>query len=99
MAANMSALGLILPSFTHPNSTRPGISLSSGDNFPRSPDFSQSVDDQKMWVVQSPDFVVNSAVSIDLQSTNLVQYLRLVKLDKIVNDDVWRPKKLKMVLL
>ena len=66
------------------------------DSIGRTPKFCNPVDDQKMWVVDSPDFVVNSAVSIDLQSTNLVQYLRLVKLDKVMNDDVWRPEKLKI---
>ena len=42
-----------------------------------------------------PDFVVDSPICKDFQGTNLVQNLRLVKVYKIMNDDVRRPEKLK----
>ena len=42
-----------------------------------------------------PDFVVDSPICKDFQCTNLVQNLRLVKVYKIMNDDVRRPEKLR----
>ena len=41
-----------------------------------------------------PDFVVDLSTFEDLQRTNLIQNLGLVELDKVVDNDVWRPKQL-----
>ena len=43
-----------------------------------------------------PDFIIHHLVFEYFQSRNLVENLRFAELDKIMDDDIWHPQKLKM---
>ena len=42
-----------------------------------------------------PDLIIHHLVFEDFQCCNLVENLWLAELDKIMDDDIWHPQKLK----
>ena len=49
-----------------------------------------------MSTLNIPDFIIHHFVIEDFQSCNLVENLWFAELDKIMDDDIWHPQKLKM---